>query len=212
MHELILGGCKSGKSRCAQRRAAGWLARPGHSACVIVTALAFDEEMRERIARHREDRSRELPAVQTLEVSHDLPEALRACSDEKRLVVVDCLTLWLTNLLMPLEEGAANGATGAATNVVMTASTPPVVNEPASASLNEAAWQHRQSALIDALAAARGPVVLVSNEIGWCVSPMSAPARRFVDALGLLHQRVAQACSHVTLMVAGQELAVKGRR
>lgn len=220
MHELILGGCKSGKSRCAQRRAADWLAWPGRSACVIATALASDEEMRERIARHRADRARELPAVQTLEVPHDLAEAVRACSSAQRLVVVDCLTLWLTNLLMPMQEGLTSGAGGAAANgplevpmkAPMDASASPALNEPASASLDEAAWQCHQSALIEALAAARGPVVLVSNEIGWGVSPMSAPARRFVDALGVLHQRVAQACSHVTLMVAGQELAVKGRR
>jgi len=216
MHELILGGCKSGKSRCAQQRAADWLAWPGRSACVIATALPCDEEMRERIARHREDRARELPELQTLEVPHDLPAALLACSSEQRLVVVDCLTLWLTNLLMPVSEGAVNATTGAATDVAANVSaaelTGVTLNGTASAALDESAWQRHLSALIDAMSAARGPVVLVSNEIGWGVSPMSASARRFVDALGLLHQRVAQACSHVTLMVAGQELAVKGRR
>ncbi len=63
-----------------------------------------------------------------------------------------------------------------------------------------------------ALRQARGPVVLVSNEIGMGVSPLGADARRFVDALGMLHQCVSSVCSHVTLMVAGNALSVKGRR
>jgi len=225
MHELILGGCKSGKSRCAQQRAADWLAWPGRSACVIVTALAADEEMRLRIARHREDRARELPAVQTLEVPRDLPEALRACSSEQRLVVVDCLTLWLTNLLMPMERGEmelrvptaqgsmdAPGAPAQRSTDPLDQSEQSAMDAARSGELDERQWQACQDDLIDALVGARGPVVLVSNEIGWGVSPMSAPARRFVDALGLLHQRAAQVCGHVTLMVAGQELVVKGRR
>ncbi len=67
-------------------------------------------------------------------------------------------------------------------------------------------------ALADAVAAAAGPVVLVSNEIALGVVPMQAETRRFVDALGLLHQRIAAVCDRVTLMVAGCELAVKGHR
>jgi adenosylcobinamide kinase/adenosylcobinamide-phosphate guanylyltransferase len=184
MHELILGGCRSGKSRCAERRAAGWLAEPGRSARLLATALPGDAEMQERIARHRLDRARRLPALATFEVPAGLPEAVSEHSTESRLLVVDCLTLWLTNLLMPL-VGAAIG---------------------------EAEWIARQEELVGALQRARGPVVLVSNEIGLGVSPLGSETRRFVDALGLLHQRVASACGHVTLMVAGCELAVKGRR
>jgi len=184
MHELILGGCKSGKSRCAEQRASDWLAWPGRSACLLATALAGDAEMRERIDRHRADRALRVPAMGTVEVPVALPEAVAEHSGEHRLLVVDCLTLWLTNLLMPISG----------------------------ASIDEAGWQSRQDDLVRALQRARGPIVLVSNEIGWGVSPLSAEARCFVDALGVLHQRVAAACSHVTLMVAGHELAVKGRR
>ena len=184
MHELVLGGCKSGKSRCAERRAADWLAWPGRSACLLATALPLDAEMRERIARHRQDRAARLPSVSAIEVPRHLPQVLRDMSAEHRMVMVDCLTLWLTNLMMPME------------------------GEP----ITEAAWHEQQDDLVDTLRRARGPVVLVSNEIGLGVTPMGREARRFVDALGLLHQRVAEVCSHVTLMVAGQELAVKGRR
>src|SRR5881392_4119496 len=106
MHELILGGQRSGKSRCAERRAAEWLATPGRSAVLLATAQAGDDEMRERIARHRADRGRRVPGLATDEVPLELASALRRHSAPQYLVVIDCLTLWLTNLLMPLHGDA----------------------------------------------------------------------------------------------------------
>lgn len=179
--ELILGGQRSGKSRCAEQRAAAWLQQAGHTGVLVATALAHDDEMRERIARHRTDRAERVPGLHTEEVPRDLPQALRCLSTPQRLVVVDCLTLWLTTLLMPM-HGAA---------------------------LNQADWQARSADLCRALDAAPGPVVLVSNEIGLGVSPMSAEARRFIDELGRLHQAVAARCERVTWMVAGIEMPVK---
>lgn len=64
------------------------------------------------------------------------------------------------------------------------------------------------SDLLAVLRISAGPVVLVSNEIGWGVSPMSADARRFIDALGSLHQRLVDLCQPVTLMVAGRALSL----
>ena len=181
-HELILGGARSGKSRAAETRAAQWLAVPGRQAVLIATALAGDGEMALRIARHRADRAARVPQLGCLELQGgDLAQAVRAQSTPQRLVLVDCLTLWLTQLLMPL-----HGA-------------------PASTAQREQAVQ----ALLDSLAAAPGPVVLVSNEIGLGVLPLGAETRQFVDALGWLHQAVAAACDRVTLMVAGCALAVK---
>lgn len=181
-HELILGGQRSGKSRAAEARAAAWLQQPGHQAVLIATALAGDAEMRARIERHRADRARRAPGLATVEEPLALADALQAHDDPTRLVVVDCLTLWLTNLLMPLRGEPADGAALAAARDVLVAQ----------------------------LARASGPVVLVSNEIGLGVSPLSGEARRFVDELGLLHQAVAAACPRVTLMVAGRELALPG--
>jgi adenosylcobinamide kinase / adenosylcobinamide-phosphate guanylyltransferase len=181
MHELILGGQRSGKSRCAEARAAAWLARPGCSALLLATALAGDDEMHARIDRHRADRARRLPALATLEVPLALPQALREHGAPQRLLVVDCLTLWLTNLLMPLHGSA----------------------------LTSPEWHAQREALGAALHDAVGPVLLVSNEIGLGLTPLGAEARRFVDELGHLHQAVAARCADVTLMVAGIELAVK---
>ena len=182
MRELILGGQKSGKSRTAEERALSWLAAPGHQAVLLVTAQAWDDEMTARIERHRRDRALRVPALTTVEASGDLAQAMVTHGASDTLLVIDCLTLWLTQRLMPLRE--------------------PAVLDLA----------RQTDALVEAVAAATGPVVLVSNEIALGVVPMDAATRRFVDALGLLHQRVAVVCERVTLMVAGCALAVKGER
>ncbi len=179
--ELILGGQRSGKSRCAEQRAVAWLAQRGHSALLLATALPLDGEMRSRIARHQADRALHAPGLSALEVPLDLAGALQQHSAPHRLVLIDCLTLWWTNLVMPV-QGA------------------PLPSE---------AWADARESLCAALRAAPGPVLLVSNEIGMGVSPMSPEARSFVDGLGWLHQSVATACAHVTLMVAGIEMPVK---
>jgi adenosylcobinamide kinase / adenosylcobinamide-phosphate guanylyltransferase len=181
MHELILGGQRSGKSRCAEGRAAAWLARPGHSALLLATALEGDDEMRARVARHRADRADRLPAMGVLEVPRQLAQAVHVHSAAQRLLVIDCLTLWLTNLLMPLQGEA----------------------------LGDAAASAQCEALCDALREAPGPVLLVSNEIGLGIAPLTPEARRYVDELGRLHQAVAARCTDVTLMVAGIEVPVK---
>jgi len=180
-HELILGGQRSGKSRCAESRASAWLAHPGRSAVLIATALPDDEEMRARIAQHQADRARRVPSLLTVEEPRELARALIEHSAPSRLVVVDCLTLWLTNLLMPMHGDA----------------------------LDDTSLASATSALSDALRRAPGPVLLVSNEIGLGLTPLGSDARRFVDELGRLHQLVAQSCERVTLMVAGIEMPVK---
>ena len=102
--ELILGGQRSGKSRRAEALARQWLdADTAHRAVLIATALPWDEEMRERIRRHQIDRAERVPGMATVEAPLALAEALQAHSAPQTLVVVDCLTLWLTNLLMPAE-------------------------------------------------------------------------------------------------------------
>ncbi len=195
-HHLILGGQRSGKSRHAERLAQAWLQRsPQHGVTVVATAMASDEEMRERIARHRQDR----PAgFDVIEAPLDLAAALRGVSelrDPHRLVVIDCLTLWVTNVLMPMHrpaDGPANAVTDALTD--------------------DATWTQRRLALLAALREREGPVVLVSNEIGMGVIPLGAGVRRVVDELGRLHQDVAQCCGHITLMAAGQPFTQQVQR
>ncbi len=98
VRELILGGARSGKSALAERLAEA----SGLQVVYVATAAAEDGEMEQRIACHRQRR----PAVwQTLEAPLRLAEVLAAESAPGRCLLVDCLTLWLSNLLL-LEEGA----------------------------------------------------------------------------------------------------------
>lgn len=172
-HHLIVGGQRSGKSRHAERLAQAWLAAdPAHRVTVVATAEAWDDEMRERIERHRAER----PAgIDTVEAPRDLCAALQVEARPGRLIVVDCLTLWLTNWLMP-GAGAPDLA----------------------------AWQAECDALLALLPRLPSPVVFVSNEVGWGIVPLSREVRAFVDELGRLNQAVARCCGEVTLMVAGQ--------
>ncbi len=180
---FILGGQRSGKSRRAELLARDWLdAAPGHRAVMIATGQAWDDEMRERIARHQIDRAERVPGMTTVEEPLALADALRQHSDTRTLIVVDCLTLWLTNLMMPADPAQA---------------------------LQEADVIAAGEALCAAIAAAPGPVVLVGNEIGLGVIPMGREVRQFVDALGRLNQRVAASCARVTLMAAGLSLTLK---
>lgn len=185
MSEFILGGQKSGKSRRAEQCAADWLASSrSHRAVLVATAQAHDDEMRQRILRHRADRAIRVPGMTTIEEPSALAEAISMHSVADTLVVVDCLTLWLTQLLMPYAPDV----------------TKLVAPDNATRSI---------AALVDAVRRARGPLVLVGNEIGLGVIPLGGETRAFVDALGRLNQEVAAACDRVTLMVAGLPLTLK---
>ncbi len=209
--ELILGGQKSGKSRRAELLARLWLDHnPAHRAVLIATAQPWDEEMRQRITRHQADRAQRVPGMTTVEEPLALAEAITQHSRVDTLVVVDCLTLWLTNLLMPADPQA-----------VAPDSTPDSTPDPAPDSpaglegdlvpnRPVATVQHAQAAtLLIAIQNAPGPVVIVGNEIGLGVIPMGREVRAFVDALGRLNQDVAGVCSRVTLMAAGLPLTLK---
>jgi adenosylcobinamide kinase/adenosylcobinamide-phosphate guanylyltransferase len=90
---FVLGGARSGKSRYAQARAEALRLKPVY----LATAEASDDEMRDRIARHRTDRG---PSWQTIDAPVDLPGAIAAWSAADRVLLVDCLTLWTSNLIL----------------------------------------------------------------------------------------------------------------
>jgi len=198
--ELILGGQRSGKSRRAELLARDWLAQsPGHRSVLIATATAWDDEMAARIARHQQDRAERVPGMQTVEEPLELARAITQHSAANTLVVVDCLTLWLTNLLMPHEN---------AENRLQT------FENSQNYSLNKAVDQQIQEQVDSFLIAIKntpGPVILVGNEIGLGVIPMGRETRAFVDALGRLNQNVAATCERVTFMAAGLPLTLKGQ-
>lgn len=185
-HELILGGQRSGKTQMAEARAIDWLHDEQHEVCVIATATLSDDDMCARIERHRAIRARTMPRAVCIEEPRELAQVIGAQSAPHRLLLVDCLTLWATNLLAPSVVGMDLAALG------------------------HPAWQQACLDLRSALMAAAGPVILVSGEIGLGCPPDSSAASDFVSAMGELHQAVAGACTRVTWAMAGQAIVVKG--
>ena len=177
---FVLGGARSGKSRHAEQLAhtrASHLALP---VTYIATARdAGDAEFAARIAHHKARRPAHWGLV---EADLDLAGVVTHTDDGHTCILIDCLTLWLANVICPA-DGEPNDD-GAA----------------------------RIDALEAALAHAKGPIIVVSNEIGMGVVPMGAMTRRYVDELGRLNQRVAALAREVTLMVAGLSMAVKSER
>ncbi|MET3132467.1 adenosylcobinamide kinase/adenosylcobinamide-phosphate guanylyltransferase [Oxalobacteraceae bacterium GrIS 1.11] len=178
---LIFGGARSGKSAHAERLAI----ESGKEVMYIATARAGDGEMTTRIRHHRQQR----PAKwSTLEEPLALGEALLRCCAPQRLVLVDCLTLWLSNLMF---SGADDF---------------PEVGDIA---LPELFYQQRRQFLA-ALGQVDGDVILVSNEVGMGIVPCGAISRTFIDESGRLNQAVAAICERATLIAAGLPLSLKG--
>ncbi len=164
---FVLGGARSGKSRYAEERA---MARAGPW-LYLATAEALDEEMAARVAAHQARRG---AGWRTVEEPLALAEAIARESAPNSVLLVDCLTLWLTNLLADDRDPEAESGR-----------------------------------LCAALSQAKGPVILVANEVGHGIVPENALARRFRDEAGRLHQAVAAVADEVVLMVAGLPLHAK---
>jgi len=180
---LVLGGARSGKSLHAETLALA----SGREVVYIATAQSGrgDSEMAQRIAHHRESR----PAHWiTVEITTALGAAIMAWSAPSRVVVVDCLTLWLSNVLFSSAE--AFPETG-------------VVDLPL-------LFYKERLELLDAIASASGDVIFVSNEVGMGIVPMGAVSRAFVDEQGRLNQAVAAACDRAVFVAAGLPLVLKG--
>ena len=179
---LVFGGARSGKSAFAER-----LAREsGREVVYIATSRAGDGEMAARIALHREQRPSEW---RTVEEELALAQTLRTECLPGRLVLVDCLTLWLSNLMFC--DGRDYPEVGALT-------------------LPDRFHEER-AALLDLLdAGLPGDVVFVSNEVGMGIVPWGAISRSFADEAGRLNQAVAARVDRAVLVVAGLPLVLKG--
>ncbi len=178
---LVFGGARSGKSAYAERLAIA----SGKEVVYIATARAGDGEMASRIQQHQRQRPAEWLTVEEPLALADA--VLRHCAPG-RLVLVDCLTLWLSNLMF-------SGATDY-----------PDVGEIA---LPPLFHQQRQQ-LLQALESVEGDLLLVSNEVGMGIVPYGAISRSFTDESGRLNQAVAAACDRVAFVAAGLPLMLKG--
>ncbi len=182
--ELIIGGARSGKSVLAEQRAR----QSGLGVTYVATGRAGDTEMAGRIAHHRQRRPAEWGLI---EEPLRLAQVLTEAAADDRCLLVDCLTLWLSNLLF---------------------------NDPACAALEagdsvegeDFQYLRRETgALIQLLPALPGRILLVSNEVGWGIVPLGALTRIWMDEAGRLNQSVAARCQRVSLVVAGCPLEIK---
>lgn len=179
----MLGGARSGKSAFAEQLAATL----GEPVLYVATATASDEEMADRIRRHREQRPKHW---RTLEEPHEVARALDTHLDGARTVLVEDLTLLLSNVL---------GHQGPA--------------EPADELdfMEVKAAEHAVGREVEALFELPAHVVLVSNEVGMGLVPAYRLGRLFRDALGRVNQVAAARADEVYLLVAGLPMRLKPR-
>ncbi|AEG10287.1 bifunctional adenosylcobinamide kinase/adenosylcobinamide-phosphate guanylyltransferase [Shewanella baltica] len=204
MIHLVLGGARSGKSRYGEALVRQYTAL-GFDACYVATAQALDDEMATRIAKHQAGRTDDGIEWQLFEESLALTALLKRLAKPGRVILVDCLTLWLTNQLLAssakIDDEPASTEWHATDFITSASSTS---NDEALAS-----WQAEKSAFVDSLAELEGVVVLISNEVGSGIVPLGELSRQFVDEAGWLNQAVAALADNVTLVVAGLPLALK---
>ena len=181
---LVFGGARSGKSAYAEQ-----LARAsGKEVLYIATAQAGDGEMATRITHHRAQR----PAGwTTLEEPLRLGDALLQHARPSRLLLIDCLTLWLTNLMFSSGESH------------------PDVGDIALPELFHSERAHLLYALAE-IGDTGCDIVLVSNEVGMGIVPYGAISRCFTDEAGRLNQAVAAVCDRAVFVAAGLPLHLKG--
>lgn len=186
---LVIGGARSGKSHFAEQLATDHATATGGPVTYIATARHDadppDEEMELRIALHRARRPADWALV---EEPVRLADAIYANARHGGCILVDCVTLWLNNLIF--DENRSYPEHGVITP-------PPAFTE-------------EIDALLAALPTTPGHVILVTNEIGFGVVPTGAITRFYVDELGRLNQKLAAAADHVRLIVAGLPVNVKG--
>ncbi len=172
---LLLGGARSGKSTFAQELAC----QMSNKVLFVATGEAFDDEMRARIEEHKKNRPK---SWRTLEASHNIGKALKEQIADSEVVIIDCLTLLVSNLL----GSECNYAK--AENQVLS-------------EINE---------LIAAINSSRAAFIIVSNEVGLGLVPDNKLGRIYRDLLGKANQLIAKHADQVYFMATGIPLEIKG--
>jgi adenosylcobinamide kinase/adenosylcobinamide-phosphate guanylyltransferase len=172
---FITGGARSGKSRFAEQITHNF----GAPLCYLATAQPLDDEMDHRIAKHQQRRG---DAWHTIEEPLQLAETLAICDGTYNAVLIDCLTLWLSNLLMLHEYLVGKAEERILEDVLHLAET---------------------------LRGMKTPVIIVSNEVGLGIVPENRLARIFRDITGQANQTVATAADEAWLVTSGIPLKLK---
>ena len=178
---LILGGARSGKSRFAEACAQEIASSNHYQLHYVATATACDKEMQQRIAHHQALRQQQTDIVQWHE--HECPTQLAKLLltfTPQDVVLIDCLTLWLNNLIFELTE--------------------PV---------DENLLKQQVEQFVSAVKQCDAQLLLVANEVGLGVIPMGEISRLFVDHAGWLNQKLASIVNQVSFIAAGLAMPLK---
>jgi adenosylcobinamide kinase / adenosylcobinamide-phosphate guanylyltransferase len=181
---LVTGGARSGKSVFAEKLAVHLNGKQG---IYIATAQIYDEEMRDRVRLHQDQRHASGFNWTTIEESYELSGAIKQESADSEsdapLILVDCLTLWLSNWLLFYE------------------------NDPD----RSAKLTGKVDDLLAEVSSCKGHLVLVTNEVGSGIVPEYPLGRSFRDLAGKMNQRLAEVCEQVFLVTAGIPIELKSR-
>ena len=178
---LILGGIKTGKTGYAQKKAE-FKEKQGGSILYLATAQALDSEMKERIKRHKADRPKNWD---TIEEPLEITKTIENERNNYDFILLDCLTLWLTNKLLDAGEEY--------NREILIES---ILNE--------------VDSMIDSAINGKCDLAIISNQVETGLISTYPLGRIFQDATGLMHQRIAEKATNVIVMQAGIATGIKG--
>jgi len=192
---FILGGARSGKSTYALKEASKFSGKKVY----IATAEALDEEMKERIEKHKRERGKDWDAY---EEPLKIAEVIKKTEGRYQIIVVDCLTLWLSNVM----HAGLNIETEIEHLISSLATIHSSTNQP---------YFNKTMKLIPTLLKGSGGdyqvIYIVSNEVGMGIVPENEISRRFRDMAGLLNQKIAGVADKVYMVVAGIPIKIKDK-
>jgi len=180
---MVTGGARSGKSSFAEKKAAEF----GKEVLYIATSIAFDDEMKERVRKHRTQRPENW---KTLECYKDFEKYLPQELEGVEAVIFDCLTLMVTNIMMEKSMDWEGMSTDEINNV-------------------EAEVRRQVSNLLEQAKKASQPFIFVTNELGMGVVPPTVLGRAIRDIAGRANQMLAEAADEVYLCISGLQLKIK---
>lgn len=168
---FILGGARSGKTGYALQQAEELSTKYDFQKVYVATAQIFDPEMQDRVKRHQDERDE---TWATLEAPLELSTIIRMHAQHDRVLLIDCLTLWLSNHMLAEHD-----------------------------------LEEKRKDLVDAIDLAKGPLILVSNEVGLSIVPDNKLGRDYRDESGWMNQQVAKVANKVTFVAAGLPMLMK---
>ena len=194
---FVIGGARSGKSSFVLNEGAKLEGQRAY----IATGEALDDEMHDRIRKHKEDRG---PEWSTYEEPFEIAKILSDIKDKYRLIVIDCLTLWLSNVLLRTKSQDQGTKTTDESMQEFIDELNRFKNGIRNPESEDRLTDH-ESRITD-----NGPrLFIVSNELGMGIVPENELAREFRDLTGFLNQKVAVIADEVYLVTAGIPLKIK---